>query len=340
MDAFYASVEMRDSPSLKNLPLAVGGDPNERGVISTANYPARKYGVRSAMPSWKAKQLCPDLLIICPNFEKYKEESRLIQAIFHEYTDLIEPLSLDEAYLDVTNSPAFSGSATLIAKEIQRRIWKERHLTASAGVAPNKFLAKVASEWNKPNGLFVITPNEVEAFVENLPVDKIYGIGRVTTQKMHSLDLYTCSELQQFDLAALQKHFGSRAWYLYELCRGMDSRPVIVDDVRKSLSVESTFQHDLPSLESCLKEIPELYEKLMKRYHKIKSFYQVKKPFVKIKFSDFTTTSVESAQHRLADIESYSALIATGWERKGEPVRLLGLGFTLSIDEEVQLTLF
>lgn len=340
MDAFYASVEIRDNVLIKGRPVAVGGDPESRGVIATANYKARKFGIRSAMPSWKAKQLCPDLLIVFPNFEKYKQESFAIHAILREFTEVIEPLSLDEAYLDVTDSILCGGSATLIAKEIRKRIWKERHLTASAGVAPNKFLAKVASDWKKPNGLFIITPPQVEAFVKELPIEKIYGIGQVAAQKLHSLDIYTCGELQKLDLASLNKHFGSRAWPLYELSRGIDQRPVLVDHIRKSLSVESTFTHDLPTLENCLEQIPELYQRLMNRYDKIKYQYNIKKPFVKVKFADFTTTSVESSLYLKSDLNSYDALVKIGWERKKYPVRLLGLGVSLNSCEEIQLTLF
>ncbi len=340
MDAFYASVEMRDNPTLQSRPVAVGGDPQGRGVIATANYVARKYGVRSAMPSWKAKQLCPDLLIIFPNFDKYKEESYAIQEIFHFFTDMIEPLSLDEAYLDVSDTEVYGGSATLIAKEIRKKIWEERCLTASAGVASNKFLAKVASEWNKPNGLFVLPPQEVEAFMSNLPVEKIFGIGHVTAQKLHSLDIYTCGELQTLDVTSLHHHFGSRAWNLYELCRGIDHRPVNVQRIRKSLSVESTFLHDLQTLESCLEQVSGLYQRLMTRYEKIKHHYHIKKPFVKVKFADFTATTVESIFYLSSDIESYRALIKIGWERKKQPVRLLGLGINLHVDEEIQLTLF
>lgn len=340
MDAFYASVEIRDNPKIKSRPVAVGGDPESRGVIATANYHARKFGVRSAMPSWKAKQICPDLLIVYPNFEKYKQESRSIHEILRQFTEVIEPLSLDEAYLDVTEATLFGGSATLIAKEIRKRIWKERHLTASAGVASNKFLAKVASDWKKPNGLYVITPEEVEAFIKKLPIEKMYGIGHVAAQKLHSLDVYTCGDLQQMDLFCLNKHFGSRAWNLYELCRGIDQRPVLVDHIRKSLSVESTFLHDLQTLESCLEQIQELYQRLMHRYEKIKHHYHIKKPFVKIKFADFTTTTVENALYLQSDLNSYYALIKIGWERKKFPVRLLGLGVNLNISEEIQLTLF
>lgn len=340
MDAFYASVEMRDNPSFQQRPLAVGGDPEGRGVIATANYLARKYGVRSAMPSWKAKQLCPDLLILFPNFDKYKEESQAIHEIFHYFTDLIEPLSLDEAYLDVSDSKACRGSATLIAKEIRSQIWKERRLTVSAGVAPNKFLAKVASEWNKPNGLFVITPEQVSDFVKDLPVEKIFGIGHVTAQKLHSMNIFSCEDLQQVDLLVLQEHFGSRAWSLYELCRGVDNRPVVVDRLRKSLSVESTFPYDLPSLDDCLEQLPNLYQELLIRFEKIKGNYCIKRAFVKVKFSDFTATTVESLLYSHCHLDSYEALIKIGWERKKAPVRLLGLGVSLKTQEEIQLTLF
>ncbi|WP_068469501.1 DNA polymerase IV [Candidatus Protochlamydia phocaeensis] len=340
MDAFYASVEMRDNPSLQSRPLAVGGDPEGRGVIATANYVARKYGVRSAMPSWKAKQLCPDLLIIFPNFDKYKKESLAIQEIFHSFTDAIEPLSLDEAYLDVSETAAFGGSATLIAKEIRRQIWEERRLTASAGVAPNKFLAKIASEWNKPNGLFVVTPDEVNAFIKQLPIEKIWGIGHVTAQKLHALNIYTCEQLQQWDISLLHDHFGSRAWTLFELCRGIDNRSVVTDRIRKSISVESTFIHDLPTFESCLLHLPDLYERLVARYEKIKQHYLIKKPFVKVKFADFSTTTAESGLYPLFNLDNYKALVEIGWMRKKQPVRLLGLGINLSIGEEIQLTLF
>lgn len=340
MDAFYASVELRDNPKLQLLPVAVGGDPNGRGVIATANYKARKYGVRSAMPSWKAKQLCPDLLILRPNFDKYKEESRLIQDIFYSFTDIIEPLSLDEAYLDVSDTKILGGSATLIAKEIRKQIWEKRRLTASAGVAPNKFLAKIASEWNKPNGFFVIRPEEVEFFVKGISVDKIFGIGHVTAQKLHMLNIYTCEELQKWDVSSLEEHFGSRAWSLYEFCRGIDNRPVKSERIRKSLSVESTFQYDLGTVESCLEYLPELYARLMNRYKKIEKEYYIKKPFVKVKFADFMTTTVESALYLVPDLNSYKALIEIGWERRKLPVRLLGIGFSLNADEQAQQLTF
>jgi DNA polymerase-4 len=342
MDAFYASIEMRDNPSLKSRPIAVGGDPGRRGVIATANYAARKYGVHSAMASWKAKKLCPDLLILFPDFTKYRQESRAIHDIFRSFTEIIEPLSLDEAFLDVSGSPFFGGSATLIAQEICSRIWKERGLTASAGVAPNKFLAKVASEWNKPNGLFVIAPRDVEAFVKDLPIEKLWGVGQAAAQKFHALDIYTCGQLQKFDLFKLHDHFGSRAWTLFELCRGIDKRVVETEHIRKSVSVETTFPHDLLNLESCLREVPELYQSLVRRYERLMSQYAIKKPFVKVKFADFRVTTVENRLYPVASLDNYKALVAIGWARKKQAVRLLGLGVTLSLskEKEVQLTLF
>jgi DNA polymerase-4 len=340
MDAFYASVEMRDDPSLASKPIAVGGNPDQRGVIATANYLARKFGVRSAMPSWKAKQLCPDLVILFPNFDKYKRESRAIHEIFHTFTDLVEPLSLDEAFLDVTDTDVLGGSATWIAQEIRRLIWQERCLTASAGVAPNKFLAKVASDWHKPNGQFVLPPQEVDAFMISLPVENIFGIGHVMAKKLHHLGLKTCGDLQEVELTVLHELFGSRAWNLYELCRGIDHRPVIADRIRKSLSVESTFLEDLNTLEHCYEAIPALLSELMVRYEKISRQYHKRKPFIKIKFSDFSTTTVENACYKGFDLQTYQTLIKIGWERKKMTVRLLGLGMSLSLDEEIQLTLF
>lgn len=340
MDAFYASVEMRDDPKLKLLPIAVGGNPKGRGVIATANYKARKYGVRSAMPSWKAKQLCPDLVIVHPNFEKYKQESLALHEILHSFTDIVEPLALDEAFLDVSDSNSFGGSATLIAQEIRKQIFEKLQLTASAGVAPNKFLAKVASDWKKPNGLFVISPEDVEKFIKDLPIEKISGIGHVTGQRLHTLNIHTCGDLQLLDILQLKEHFGNRAWSLHELSHGIDNRPVIVERLRKSLSVESTFDNDLNSIEACLEQIPELFQRLMKRFGKICDQYEIKKPFVKIKFVDFTTTTVESVQYIQADLCSYKALIRNGWERKKQSVRLLGLGINLNTGKERQLTFF
>lgn len=340
MDAFFASVEMRDHPAYANKPLAVGGDPQSRGVIAAANYPARKYGVKSALSSWKAVKLCPDLIIVPPHMERYKEESSFIHEIFHRFTSIIEPLSLDEAFLDVTDCELFSGSATLIAGEIRRLIRSERNLTASAGIAPNKFLAKIASDWNKPDGQYVITPDEVESFIVDLPVEKIFGVGIVTAKKLHSLRIATCGDLQKVDIATLEHHFGSRGAWLYQLARGVDNRPVEPSRIRKSISVEDTFLHDLPSLNDCIKEIPPLMERLLNRFEKIKDQYLITKLSVKIKFSDFTVTTVENAAFTEPTEEAYVSLITTGWKRQCKAVRLLGLGLVLTPRKEQQLSLF
>lgn len=336
MDAFYASVEMRDNPLLKSRPIAVGGDPGKRGVIATANYLARKYGIRSAMPSWKAMKLCPDLLILFPDFAKYKRESEAIRDIFLSFTEIIEPLSLDEAFLDVSGATIFGGSATWIAQEICRRISSERGLTASAGVAPNKFLAKVASDWNKPNGLFVVPPGDIEAFMKDLPIEKLWGVGQVMAQKVHLLNIHTCGQLQQFDLFKLHDHFGNRAWSLFELCRGIDKRPVEAEHIRKSISVETTFLHDLQNLESCLEEMNELYTSLVRRYEKLISQYAIKKPFVKVKFADFRVTTVENMLYPTPTLDNYKALVAIGWARRKLPVRLIGVGISVDPNKEKQ----
>jgi DNA polymerase-4 len=236
-DCFYAAIEMRDDPSLASKPLAVGGSADRRGVIATCNYEARSYGVRSAMASGQALKLCPDLLIVKPRMDVYKAVSREIQSIFRDYTDLIEPLSLDEAYLDVTASPHFAGSATRIAQDIRRRVSQELHITVSAGVAPNKFLAKIASDWKKPNGLFVITPDQVEDFVAALPVNKLHGVGKVTADKLGRLGIRTCSDLREWNKLALVKEFGSFGERLWGLARGIDDRIVHNDSRRQSVSV-------------------------------------------------------------------------------------------------------
>ena len=236
-DCFFAAVEMRDDPALRGLPVAVGGDSTRRGVISTCNYEARRYGVRSAMATATALRRCRDLIVIPVNMDKYRAASRQVLAIFAEYTDLIEPLSLDEAYLDVTNSTACRGSATLIAQEIRTRVREEVGITISAGIAPNKFLAKVASEWRKPDGQFVVTPPMVPEFVRALPIQKIHGVGDVTARKMQLMGINTCADLQTLPLQELIERFGSFGERLYALSRGQDDRPVRTDQARKSISV-------------------------------------------------------------------------------------------------------
>ena len=329
MDCFYAAIEMRDDKSLRNRPLAVGGDPSTRGVISAANYEARKFGVHSAISSARAKKLCPNLIIVHPNMKKYVEESRKIRAVFHEFTNLVEPLSLDEAYLDVTGSNHFKGSATLISSEIRKLIFDKTGLTASAGIAPNKFLAKVASDWKKPNGQFVITPDKVDNFIKKLPVQKILGVGKVTAEKMAKIGLKTCGDLQNLSINDLCSHFGSFGNHLYGICRGKDDRPVVTSKERKSLSIEETFSHDLRDYEECKEQLPILYKRFLKRFEgKDIKEQDIKTLFVKVKFSDFKSTTVERRLTELNE-ENFGALLEEGVKRRNLPIRLLGLGARL-----------
>ncbi|NQD92177.1 DNA polymerase IV [Pseudomonas sp. CrR25] len=327
-DCFYAAIEMRDDPSLARKPLAVGGAADRRGVIATCNYEARAYGVRSAMASGHALKLCPELLIVKPRMEVYKAVSREIQAIFRDYTELIEPLSLDEAYLDVSDSQHFSGSATRIAQEIRRRVSQELHITVSAGVAPNKFLAKIASDWKKPNGLFVITPDQVEAFVAELPVGKLHGVGKVTADKLARQGILSCQDLREWSKLALVREFGSFGERLWGLARGIDERPVQTDSRRQSVSVETTYDQDLPDLLACLEQLPSLLEELATRMARLDASYRPDKPFVKIKFHDFTQTTLEQAGAR-RDLDSYRLLLSNAFARGNKPVRLLGVGVRL-----------
>src|SRR5882724_7115979 len=244
MDAFYASVEQRDDPSLRGKPVAVGGS-RERGVVMAASYEARQFGVRSAMPSTTARRLCAELVFVKPRFDVYKEASRQIRAIFAEYTPLIEPLSLDEAYLDVTTNLKNIALATQIAREIREQIFERTQLTASAGISYNKFLAKLASDHRKPNGQFVIPPGAGEAFVEALPVAKFHGVGPVTAAKMNRLGIFTGADLRQQTIEFLKQRFGKSGPYYYAIARGQDDRPVVADRPRKSVGSETTFQEDV-----------------------------------------------------------------------------------------------
>jgi len=260
MDAFYASVEQRDDPSLRGRPVVVAWK-GKRSVVCAASYEARRYGVHSAMPAVQAERLCPSAILIPPDFTRYKAVSLAVREIFQRHTDLIEPLSLDEAYLDVTENKTGLPTATLVAKTIRKQIWDELHLTASAGVAPNKFLAKIASDWKKPNGLFVIQPHEVQAFLLPLPVGRIPGVGKVTEARMAQLGIKTMSDIHTMDEATLEGNFGRWGLRLYELARGIDHNPVVPNRIRKQLSAEDTFQEDLP-LAECEPYIRRLAEKV------------------------------------------------------------------------------
>lgn len=324
MDYFYAQVEEREDPSLNGKPIAVGGNSDRRGVLCTSNYIAREYGVRSAMSTKIALSRCSNLIVIKPNFSLYKEISENIRSIFKEYTDLIEPLSLDEAYLDVTENPQHGNSATLIAQDIRQKIWDKERLTASAGIAPNKFLAKVASDWKKPNGQFTIAPRQVEQFILQLNVKKISGVGPVMTQKLNDMQIYTCADLQRFTIDDCIKHFGKMGIALYERARGIDHKPVVSNRIRKSLSVEETYARDLPDLAACLAELPVLLEKLEERLAR-SQHKSIHKLFVKVKFSDFSQTTVEHID-TIIDLQKYQPLMKEAFLRGSKAVRLLGVG--------------
>lgn len=330
MDCFFAAVEMRDNPSLRDIPVAIGGSETQRGVISTANYPAREYGVRSAMSTAMALKLCPHLTVIRGRYEAYKEASAQIRDIFSRYTPLIEPLSLDEAYLDVTDSQHCQGSATLIARQIRDTISRELNLTASAGVAPIKFLAKIASDINKPNGQFVITPEEVPDFLQRLPLAKIPGVGKVTARKLEELGLTTCADVQKTDLATLLKRFGKFGRVLWERCNGIDDREVIVERERKSLGVERTLSQDIHSWEACLEIIDLLYDELERRLSKIKPDRLIARQGVKLKFTDFQQTTQEHVWPELNKADLIEVARKSWDERRaGRGVRLVGLHVTL-----------
>jgi DNA polymerase-4 len=343
MDCFYAAIEIRDNPALADKPVAVGGAADKRGVLCTCNYIARQYGVRSAMPTALAYRQCRDLIVLPVNMAKYRQVAKRIQAVFHEFATLVEPLSLDEAYLDVTAATHYQGSATRIAEAIRQRIWETERLTASAGVAPNKFLAKIASGWKKPNGLYVIRPEAVVAFVNTLPVAKLYGVGRVTAEKLHHLRLKTCADVQQKSLLELTSQFGKLGQQLYEQCRGIDHRAVQPDRMRKSVSVEATFAHDISDATECLQIMYDLYDKLVRRVQEITPRCPIKNQFIKLKFSDFKLTSVEVASNEI-HLERYEELFHASFAREKKPLRLLGLGVNFSektaAPQYVQLTLF
>ncbi len=322
MDCFYAAIEIRDNPELINQAVAVGGTGN-RSVLCTCNYIARKFGVHSAMSSQIAKTKCPNLIILPVNMSKYKKTAKIIHNIFYEFTDLVELLALDEAYLDVTNNQSHNNSATLIARDIQKRIWEEVGLTASAGVAPNKFLTKVASGWNKPNGLFVISPPLVDKFVANLPVQKIFGVGRVTLTKLHLLNIKTCTDLQAFTLAELINKFGKFGHTLYNQSRGIDLRVVEPNRPKKSLSVENTFINDIENRSELQDDLLTLYNKLLLRLNDMGDDYKIKNQFVKIKFNNFKVKSVETSSH-LVNLETFIYLLNS--IEAVSKVRLLGLG--------------
>ncbi|MDR1225371.1 MAG: DNA polymerase IV [Prevotellaceae bacterium] len=284
MDAFYASIEQRDNPEYRGKPLAVGYA-GERGVVATASYEARKYGIRSAMPSKTALAKCPQLIFAKPRFEIYKEVSLQIRNIFFDYTDLVEPLSLDEAYLDVTVNHMQMPSATIVAREIKKRIKEATGLTASAGVSVNKFLAKIASDYNKPDGLFVITEKEAEAFVEQLEIERFWGVGKVTAERMHKLGINTGADLKRLSESELVMHFGKAGHSYYQNARAIDNRQVVPDRIRKSVGAEHTFLTDINDIAELATHLREIADEVWRRTSQ-RNFYG-RTVTLKIKYSDF-----------------------------------------------------
>ena len=322
MDAFFVSVEELFNPALKGKAVVVGGQRDERGVVSAASDEARKFGVHSAMPTFMALQRCPNLIVLPTRFDVYRREAAIIRGILHRFTALIEPLSLDEAYLDVSARPEAPGA---LAAQIRRMIFGQTKLTSSAGIAPNKLIAKIASGINKPNGQLEVGPDEVPAFMENLPVRQIWGIGEKTEHKLQELGVKTCGDLQRFSRAELVDLFGKFGLELYDLCRGIDDRPVEPDRPRKSLSTEETFPVDLNTFEECAEKLEELFEDLMAELAQKESTRQIRKIFVKLKFHDFTRTTAERAGFEPAP-PAFRALLTEAFARTGKPVRLIGVG--------------
>ena len=328
MDAFYASVEQMDNPALKGKPIAVGGNEN-RGVVSAASYEARKFGVRSALSSVLAKKYCPELIFVRPRFDRYKEISKQIQSIFHEYTDLVEPLSLDEAYLDVTHNKKGNPSATLLANEIRARILSEVGLTASAGISVNKFIAKVASDYNKPNGQKTVSGDEIVPFLENLPIQKFYGVGKVTTEKMFQLGIFTGLDLKNKTLEFLEQHFGKSGSYYYQVVRGIHNSPVQAKRTTKSVAAEHTFDVNLSSEIFMLEQLESISRQIEKRLQK--HSISGKTITLKIKYSDFSLqTRSKTMPYYISDknliFEIVKELLYQ--ERLKDSVRLLGIALS------------
>lgn len=328
MDAFFASIEQRDNPKLMGRPVVVGGE-RARGVVAAASYEARQFGVHSAMPSTTARMKCPALIFVKPRFAVYKEVSLQIRDIFSQYTDLVEPLSLDEAFLDVTKNKKNMEIATEIASEIKSMIKEKTHLTASAGVSINKFLAKIASDYDKPDGLFVIKPHEAEEFVEKLPVERFFGIGKVTAEKMHKMGIKLGKDLKAYSLEALVQVFGKPGSFYYNICRAIDERPVDPNRIRKSIGTEQTYDKDLISLQEILFELKNVENELVHRIEK--SNAKGRTLTLKVKFEDFeqiTRSKSQTENFDKASIHEISVSLASAIDYKNKGVRLLGLSIS------------
>lgn len=338
MDSFFASVEQRDFPELFGKPLAVGGSPDGRGVVATASYEARKYGVKSAMSSRQALILCPDLIFVRPRFEVYKDVSLKIRSIFSRYTDLIEPLSLDEAYLDVTEDKLGIGSAIDIAKAIKASIKEELNLTASAGVSVNKFIAKIASDFQKPDGLTFIGPSKIISFLEALPIEKFFGVGKVTASKMKSKGIFTGRDLKGFTEKQLSQDFGKSGRFFYHMVRGNDERPVRPNRIVKSIGVEDTFRYDLKTTEEIKEELKAICLKVEKRLS-VKS-RMGRTITLKIKYSDFVqiTRSVTTYIYLSNSDEIYqeALVLLEKVDFNEKRVRLIGISVSNFYDAELE----
>lgn len=331
MDAFYASVEQRDFPEYKGKPIVVGGSPEGRGgVVATASYEARKFGVRSAMPSKKAKELCPDVIFVFPRFDAYKQVSKKIREIFYSYTDLVEPLSLDEAFLDVTTDKQNIGSAIEIAKRIKQQIKEETGLTASAGVSSSKFVAKIASDLQKPDGLTFIGPSKIEAFMEKLPVEKFFGVGKVTEAKMKKMGLRTGGDLKKLTEEELTKHFGKSGRFFYKIVRGIDNREVQPHREHKSMGAEDTFSYDLTKVEEMNDQLEKIAKTVCVRLQK----YNLKGRTItlKIKYHDFKQITRNMSFPQL--MNDYDTIVNTAKQLllnsgpENKKIRLLGISLS------------
>ena len=340
MDSFYASVEIAEKPHLRNKPVAVAGSSETRGVVTTCNYEARKFGVRSAMPSVTAKKICPNIIFIPVHMEKYRNISKEIHKIFKCYTKIIEPISLDEAYLDVSLSKYCDGDPALMASQIRSKIFNDLKITASAGVAPNKFLSKIASEWNKPNGQYCISLNMIDKFMFGLPVRKIIGVGDKTEKKLNSIGVETCGDLQNISLVDLKSNFGKFGSTLYDLCRGIDNRDVVSDRASKSLSVEDTYEIDLKSRANCELELMRIFKKLQKRLGEEKYIgKKIKSCFIKVKYNDFKTSSYQTVCV-VPEVENYLKLLDKAIKKKSRPIRLLGVGVIFDNRPQLNLNIY
>ena len=340
MDAFYASVEQRDRPELKGKSVIVGGDPNSRGVVAACSYEARKFGVHSAMASVTAYRLCPDAVFIRPRFDMYRAVSAQIRKIFHEYTDLVEPLSLDEAFLDVTENYKGMPSATLIAREIKKKIFQRTGgLTASAGVSFNKFLAKVASDMNKPDGITVITPDMAGEFIDRLPIRKFFGVGKVTEEKMLNLGIKTGADLKKYKKQQLIQIFGKSGRYFYNIAHGLDERPVEPNRIRKSIGKETTFSEDIDDTKRMIEILEDIAVKLENSL--IKRDAKGRTITLKVKYFDFQSITrsltIDEPADNAAVIMKHIRPLLSKTEAGDKKVRLLGISISNFDDQEVNI---